>query len=383
MNRSTPMASTPRLSLTTTLCLVALAAPGCSSSDAATNDRGGRVAVTISGEDLAVDGIPFPLAGEVALADGWALTFSHVLVTVGRVRLSEDPDRAPTDQSQMGAEVVRAEGPFAVDLHRAGDVPGAGGEGTAIALTTLSGDLASDRRYALSYDTLPASAEATRVNFADDAEASALYERMIAAGYTVAYAGTATFRGTNCVSSAQSYDFAALPTTVEFELGFATPVSALNCQNQENQGDPFAGEEYQRGVALRGNTTALAQLTIHVDHPFYSDVEHEPALYFDQFAARAPSGAALTMDALVGLDPTAFVDGAGAPLPWRSCDGSALPAGAQRGFGVGSVPVNPSADPAAALRDYRDYVQYVQSSQTHLNGGEGLCFIQRNYPSPP
>ena len=36
----------------------------------------------------------------------------------------------------------------------------------------------------------------------------------------------------------------------------------------------------------------------------------------------------------------------------------------------------------AVTRDYRDYVHYVQSAQGHLNGGEGLCFVQRNYPSP-
>jgi hypothetical protein len=25
----------------------------------------------------------------------------------------------------------------------------------------------------------------------------------------------------------------------------------------------------------------------------------------------------------------------------------------------------------------------VQSAQGHLNGGEGLCYVKRNYPSPP
>jgi hypothetical protein len=27
-------------------------------------------------------------------------------------------------------------------------------------------------------------------------------------------------------------------------------------------------------------------------------------------------------------------------------------------------------------------VEYVQSTQGHLNGGEGLCFVDRQYPSP-
>jgi hypothetical protein len=37
-----------------------------------------------------------------------------------------------------------------------------------------------------------------------------------------------------------------------------------------------------------------------------------------------------------------------------------------------------TGDPATALRDYHDYIQYVQSTQGHLNGGEGLCFVKRN-----
>ena len=40
------------------------------------------------------------------------------------------------------------------------------------------------------------------------------------------------------------------------------------------------------------------------------------------------------------------------------------------------------ASSASALRDYRDFIQYVQSTQGHLNSGEGLCFSQRHYPSP-
>jgi len=51
-------------------------------------------------------------------------------------------------------------------------------------------------------------------------------------------------------------------------------------------------------------------------------------------------------------------------------------------FDVGSVPYDAAASPEEARRDYRDYVHYVQSTQGHLNGGEGLCFVQRRYPSP-
>jgi hypothetical protein len=96
-----------------------------------------------------------------------------------------------------------------------------------------------------------------------------------------------------------------------------------------------------------------------------------------------PAMATLTIDDLVGVDPTAFTDGAGSVLPWRICDGSPLPTGAQMRFEPGDLTVNPAGEPAQALRDYRDFVHYVQSTQGHLNGGEGLCFVRRNYPSPP
>ena len=54
---------------------------------------------------------------------------------------------------------------------------------------------------------------------------------------------------------------AAVPKTVRFRLGFTTPVTALNCQNQANQGAPFDGENYQRGVAIPTNAPATAQIT--------------------------------------------------------------------------------------------------------------------------
>ena len=50
-------------------------------------------------------------------------------------------------------------------------------------------------------------------------------------------------------------------------------------------------------------------------------------------------------------------------------------------FDPRNVPVNPSAQPGAALRDYRDFITYNQSTQGHLNS-DGLCFVKRNFPSP-
>jgi len=354
---------------------------------------GGSVQVAISGEAIAEEGIRFPTGSEVTIVDGWQIELSHVLVTIDDITLSENPDLVPTDQSSTGAVVARASGPWAIDLHAAGTIPAAGGEGLAIPLTLIENQnqrggaaFAADERYAFGYDIVPASADATLVNFEDDAEAQAAYAEMIGSGASVLYVGRATFRGRDCQTSSLDYDFGKIPEIVPFRLAFATPTSFVNCQNQDNQGAPFEDEEYPRGVAIRPSTSALAQITLHLEHVWFSSTNHDPALRFDQLAARLvgkPEGSAVTLDDLQGLDPTAFVDGEGTPLPFRNCDGSALPEGAQLRFENGSVPVDPGAKPTVALRDYRDFIQYVQSTQGHLNGGEGLCFVERRYPSPP
>lgn len=351
----------------------------------------GRVRIAISGEDIATDGIAFPEGSEVTIVDGWQLELEHVLVTVGNVTLSDNPDLAPSDQSRTGSVVARADGPWAVDLHVAGTIPGAGGEGVATPLGWLErlsdgNAFASDERYAFGYDVVAASNDAQLVNFTADDDAAAAYAEMVEAGATVMYIGSATFEGEGCTSADDSYDFTKIPKKVRFRLAFRTPTSFSNCQNQDNQGDAFPDEEYQRGIAVPRNADALAQITLHLEHFLFSATVHDPSLRFDQLAARLvgkPEDSVVTLDDLAGVDPTAFTDAAGDALPARSCDGSALPAGRQLRFETGSVPVDPGAKPNVALRDYRDFIQYVQSTQGHLNGGEGLCFVERHYPSPP
>ena len=351
---------------------------------------GGSVKVQISGEELGTDGFLFPQGSEVTIADGWEVKFTHVLVSVEKAWLSENPDMAPSDQSQTGATVAELAGPWVVDLAKEGDEPGAGGEGTAFLLGTIdkqnaNGDapLAVGERYAFSYELAVPGEGAKHLNI--DAEAETLVEEMKSKGYTSYYAGTATFKGTACESSDATYDFTKLPQTFEFALGFTTPVSLLNCQNEENQGEPFDGEEFQRGITIRENEASLAQMTMHLDHFLYSATDHEPSLYFDQLAALLvgkPAGTVLTMEDAEKVDPLAFTDAEGAALPWRACDGSTVPGNAQRAFDLGTVPFDPAGSPGEALRHYRDYIHYVASSQGHLNGGEGICFTKRNYPSP-
>ncbi len=52
------------------------------------------------------------------------------------------------------------------------------------------------------------------------------------------------------------------------------------------------------------------------------------------------------------------------------------------GFDTLGVPVDPSGDPSTSIRDLYDYMTYNQSTQGHLNS-DGLCYVQRHYPSPP
>jgi hypothetical protein len=384
---ATPGVTRAILSLILAPLLVA-ALTGCSDD----TKSGGTIAVQISGEDAATAGFRFPTGSEVSFADGWQLEFEHVLVTVGAVTISANPSKAPSDQSATDAAVARVVGPWAVDLSVEGSVLAAGGEGKATPITTierqnLKGDapFVADEQYAFGYDLVVADDGATKVNFDGDEETESAYATMVEQGYSMLMVGTASWKGAECRSSSSSYDFSAIPAEVPFELGFRTPTSYLNCQNQENDGEPFENEEYPRGIALLPNQSTVAEVSLHLEHPWFSSIVHDSGLYFDQMAARLvgrPDGATLTLDDLAGVDPSAFTDGLDEPLPWRVCTDADLSPG-QRGFDVGDIPIDPEGNPASAFRDYRDLVSYLESTEGHLNGGEGLCFVKRNYPSPP
>lgn len=375
------------------LLLAATTLGACSAEPGSNGGKSGSVQVAISGEDIASDGIAFPTGSEVTIRDGWSIELEHVLVTVGNVTLSENPDLMPSDQSRTGGVVARADGPWAVDLTVPGTVPAAGGEGLATALTLIDNQteragapFASGDIYAFGYELVAAEGDAELLNFEAGGDAHAAYEEMTEAGGSVMYVGTARFEGKDCEASDDQYDFAAIPEQVPFRLIFRTPANFVNCQNQDLHGDPFPDEEYPRGVAIPTQGETLAQITLHLEHFLFAATVHDPELRFDQLAAQLvgkPEGSVLVLDDLVGVDPTAITDGSGAAVPFRNCEGSPLPAGKQLSMNSGSVPVDPGGSPAEALRDYRDFIQYVQSTQGHLNGGEGICFVDRHYPSPP
>jgi len=369
-----------------------------------------NLTVTISGEGGALTGFAFPPTSsrDLAFVDGWDVKFERILVTVDDIVLSDNPDLSPTDQSLTGTVVATAKGPWAVDMTKPGAVTDikprtqsqplsdgddhVDGHGHGHGLEknpdaqllarfdALDGNKSFDpvRRYAFGFDIVTASANAQITNL--DATAQADYAEMTAKGLSVLYVGTATFKGVDCKSSDASYDFGKLPTTVKFRFGFKTPTKYKNCQNSDLRGKAFDGEESQRGVQVSDPTTA--QIALHVDHPFWSTVDHDAAeLFFDQMAAVASPDGTLVIDDLASVDFTSFKDREGNALPWRSCMADRPVKSGQRRFDPGSVAVDPSGAPEMALRNYADYVSYQQSTQGHLNAA-GLCAVERKFAAP-
>lgn len=365
---------------------------------------GGGVVFSVSGEALAHTGYGFPPKSldDVVFVDGWEIDIQELLVTVDAITLSSDPDTDPTDQSKTGGAVAQLHGPWAIDLHPTGALPGKGGAGeTAVPIAALSGQNLNGGapfdpsvKYAFGFDTVAASAGAVNVNLSSQAQAD--YQEMIQKGYVVFYVGTATFRGgTSCATTDATYDFTQLPTTVPFRLGFTSPTTYVNCQNPDLAGGgDNENEEHPRGVQVTPNASIVAQVTIHTDHPFWESTIHDSPAHFDFLAARlvGQSGGdgTVTTEMLRGVDVSNVTDGAGHDLPWRDCASAAVPgyynlpttAGKTFHFDPQSVPVDPGSPDGSELRDVQDFVTYDQSTQGHLNS-DGLCAVHRNYPSPP
>ncbi|HEY2027901.1 MAG TPA: hypothetical protein VGH20_01720 [Myxococcales bacterium] len=380
--------------------LIAAALAAACGGSSSSNSNGAKIQFTASGEVLALGGYAFPPAspGDAAFVDGWEIHFTKFLTTIDKIKLYSNPDVSPSDQSQVGNLVAEVDGPWAIDLHQGGPLPGKGGTGeqafpiVALDNQNKNGGAAFDPsvRYAFGFDLVPATASATFLQMqANDPD----YQDMIANGYVVLYIGTATFRGPAgqaCTTApGTTFDFTQLPQVVNFRLGFKSPTTYLNCQNPDN--DPAAGlgvEEHERGVQVQANATTIAQVTVHTDHPFWESFVHDSPAHFDQLAALATKDASgnfnVAMEATLGVDYTHFKFGA-QDLPWRSCLGSyTIPVNTPSAMGFDSLtfPHDPAGNPATAIRDYYDYMTYNQSTQGHLNS-DGLCFVQRHYPSPP
>ena len=361
----------------------------------------GGVRFAASGEVLALTGYAFPPASadDPAFVDGWEVRFTRLLTTIDDVTLYDAPDTSPGDQSRTGGVVVQLRGPWAVDLARAEPtyLPGKGSPGelavpfASVAEASDGSSLKTDgTRYGVGYDLVAATSAAKMVNIS--AEAAPDYAAMVKDGCTVLYVGTATFRGDKTDAACYPADRRGWPDVVGFRLCFKSPSTYLNCQNPDNDpARPFDGEEHQRGIAPKDGSSVIAQITLHTDHPFWDSVIHDSPAHFDQLAARVVGQPAdpppvVTLETLRGVDYTAVTDAKGTPLQWRYCVQPATDAHAKlvgaMSFDPQSVPHATNGDPSSGLRDLYDFATYDQSTQGHL-GSDGLCFVRRNYPSPP
>ena len=368
----------------------------------------GAVYVTISGESSARTGYPFPPGNWTTgtyMIDGWEIAIQELIVVVDRVRLWSTPNLSATDPSLHGPQVAHLDGPFVVDLHKGGRLLGQGGapeQATPLGVIARQNDnggaaLDPTTAYGFGFSTVAASYSGFNVNLTPEEFPD--FDLMVRRGYSALYVGTATWKGSaspyGCAQTsagaavdAGGYDFSRMPATMTFKLGFSTPTSYVNCQNFSAQGPGIGGEESPRGVQVSPSQSAIAQLTVHMDHPFWESFAENSPVHWDQIAARyvgAPGTPEVTSEDMKGVPFYAFADALGAPLPWRSCAGPyySPPGSGQMFFNPLSVPVNPNEpDPAKAIRDYYDFMRYTQSTQGHLNS-QGLCYVARQYPAPP
>jgi len=357
----------------------------------------GSFLFTVTGEASASEGFSFPPpAGgmEPFFVDGWEIRYAHMLVTVDNVALSENPDMSPGNPGVTGAAVARTNGPWAVDLAKEGPVAGKGMEGKAFPLSRVNNQtlksgtpaFGTSTKYAFSYELVAADGNPIDVNL--DADAKAAYQLMRTNGWSYWVKGTATWKGAMgtpaCRSTNASYDFNRVPKVVNFSFGWKVPTSYKNCLNQELM------PADSRGVQLGANgAEATVQMTLHNDHPFWDALEEDAPLRFDAIAARksvatgtAPTATVTNAD-LTGVDFQAVNDAQGTRVPFRYCGAVAMGERTMGGLTLDpkGVPVNPAGG-AAGLKDLYDYMAYNLSTFGHTNAGEGLCVIERKYPSP-
>ena len=399
----------------------------------------GALLLTASGEVLALDGYNFPAVnpGDGVFADGWEVRFSHYIATFDKVSLWTNPDTSPTDQSQVGSLVAELDGPWAVDMHMNGAsfpyVDGKEQGERAVAFAVLPNENEAGgapfptdgTRLAVGFSAVVPTARALNVNL--DTEGLGYYKYMIDNGCTVLYVGQAVWKGDTkpglCATPGQPSDagglgeagaggvgqepeFALLPKTVNFDLCFKPADSGslkpgdpetswINCDNQDNDPAPaLNGEPHERGIAFVSNNYSIGEVTFHTDHPFWESTKHDTPARFDQFAAQlvgvTTDGGVPTVHLtdVTGVDYTGFKDKQGNALPWRTCDPNYQnPNGGSRvgqmNFDPVHVPHCTGGDRSTGLCDYYDFSKYDQSTQGHWNGADGLCFVQRHYPSPP
>ncbi len=385
----------------------------------------GTILLSASGEVLSLGGFDWPDTGmdDTCMVDGWQFKLYRYLTVVDTVNIWEDPNMVPSDQSQHGPLVAHVTGPWVVDLHLGGPLMGKGGGGEqAFPFAQILGkddgtSFDPSTTYGFGFNTVAATKDVYNVNLYDSTKPSKddgkndvdeYNDVMIPNGYSVLYEGVATYLGAapgqpSCDkvswgTPAMMYDFKNLPSPLTFRMGFSTPTNYVNCQNGTDlPGMGVNGEDHPRGIQTSATASIIAQVTIHMDHPFWESFAEDTPLHWDQVAAQyvGATNPVATVEDLqfVGLpgmkttkplDFTAFTDAAGTPIPFRTCDPTYYTPTSmgQLHFDPLKVPVTiGGSDPSKGIRNYYDFIRYTQATQGHLNS-QGLCYIDRQYPSP-
>ena len=367
------------------------------------------IEVTISGETLGENGLPFQPVnqGDPQFVDGWSVSFEKYIVVIGNVRLSPGATQY-TDQEQLNAIAATKPGPFVIDVHQLstdgfngfvgadGEEPAGGifkwdtqDDGTPFDSSTL---------YAFSYDTVPAQYPATQVNLtADDV---AIYDTMVKNHWNKYIEARASFVATGQYpDAATEAKFEALaggvyngsagvyttPPQVHFAFGWNDATSSINCINPFN-GDMDEANLANRGVQPNTNGATIAQVTIHTDHVFWDKLKQEGTpLRMDYIAAWAGSDTNTTP-----LDLGTLAD---KPLATTFADGTPLPDRApylnnptgtftSDQTNPAQVTLDLNGVPASDISGLSAFMAFSAQSQTHLNAN-GLCYIVGQNASDP
>ncbi len=216
----------------------------------------GSVAFTTYGEDFIEKGIPAKTADGDGVEDGWTITFSKFLVSIGEVQVA----------SHEGEVVGRMETAKLFDLKQPGPVP------------------------VVKFDELPAE-EYTRVSFAitpvrtatEAATASTDDLTMMRTAKYSVYVEGAAVKGAE---------------TKIFKWGFPVDTLYEECDS-----------DFGMGVTVPDGGVLTAQLTIHGDHLFFDDLaSNDAAMRFDAIAAADVAAAGGAPDGEVTLEELAAVD---------------------------------------------------------------------------
>ena len=367
------------------------------------------IEVTISGETLGENGLPFqPVnVGDPQFVDGWSVSFEKYIVVIGNVRLSPGATQFQ-DQSKLDPIVAMKPGPYIIDVHQlatdgANGFVGADGEepaGGIFKWDTQDDGTAFDSGtlYAFSYDTVPAQYPATQVNLTESD--LLIYDQMVQNHWDKYIEARATFVGTGKFPDpAVEAKFESLaggvfdttsaqyttPPEVHFVFGWNDATSSLNCINPFN-GDMDEANLANRGVQPNTNGATVAQVTMHTDHVFWDKLKQEGTpLRMDYIAAWAGSDTATTpLDiGTLGDKPLATTFADGTPLPDRApfLDN---PAGKFTTDQTNPSQVTLDLDgvPAANISGLSAFMAFSAQSQTHLNAN-GLCYIVGQNASDP